>query len=151
MLKDKQKKDKKSKEIEELQNQLARALADYDNLEKRVKNEKEEIFRQAAKSLITKFLPIYDMLLAAQKHLDDTGVAITINSFEQILSEEGVELVRPKAGDVFDESLYEAVEVQETEDNNKIGKISEVILPGFKFKDGPVIRYAKVKVFKNKN
>jgi molecular chaperone GrpE len=141
----------KNKEVEELKNQLARALADYANLEKRVAKEKEEVLQDLTRKLIIKFLPIYDMLLSAQRHLDDTGMAITINSFEQILSDEGIEIIRPKPGDDFNETICEAVEVQETDDKDKVGKIVEVILPGFKFKNGSVIRHCKVKVFKSKD
>jgi len=90
----------KNKEVEELKNQLARALADYANLEKRVAKEKEEVLQDLTRKLIIKFLPIYDMLLSAQRHLDDTGMAITINSFEQILSDEGIEIIRPKPGEL---------------------------------------------------
>ncbi|BCX14504.1 MAG: hypothetical protein KatS3mg088_187 [Patescibacteria group bacterium] len=152
MARDKKKKDEEvAKKVEELTAQLARALADYDNLQKRVLKEKEEMAKSAAKRLIVKFLPVYDMLLAAQKHLEDTGIAITINSFEQVLADEGVEIIRPKEGDLFDASVCEAVEVEETDDKEKIGKIAEMVLPGFKFKDGPVIRYCKVKVFGVKN
>jgi molecular chaperone GrpE len=141
----------KDKDVEELRNQLARALADYDNLEKRVAREREEFLKESFRKVVVKFLPIYDMLLAAQKHLDDTGVAITINAFEQVLSDEGVDLIKPKVGEKFDESICEAVEVEETEDKNKVGTIAEVILPGWKFRDGGVIRYSKVKVFREKN
>lgn len=139
------------KKLEELESQLARALADYSNLEKRVEREKEEISKKVVKELIVKFLPVYDMLLAAQKHIKDTGITITLNSFEEVLSSEGVELIKPKVGDNFDESLCEAVEVLGVTDKSKFGKIADVILPGFKFNSGPVIRYCKVKVFKEKD
>lgn len=152
MARDKKNKDEEvTKKIEDLTEQLARALADYDNLQKRVLKEKEEMAKSAAKRLIVKFLPVYDMLLAAQKHLDDTGIAITINSFEQILADEGVEIIRPKEGDLFDASICEAVEVEETDNDEKAGKVAEIILPGFRFKDGSVIRYSKVKVFRKKD
>ena len=140
-----------NKELEELKNQLARALADYANLEKRVTKEKEDVSQDVTRKLVVKFLPIYDMLLSAQRHLDDTGIAITINSFEQILSDEGIEIIRPKPGEDFNETICEAVEIQETDDKDRGGKIVEVILPGFKFKSGSVIRHCKVKVFRSKD
>ncbi len=138
------------KEIEELKGQLDRDLEDYENLQKRIEKEKGEWIQFAKKSLITKFLPIYDMILSAQKHLNDTGIAMVVSNFDNILADEGVEIIRPKEGDDFNEEFHEAIDIQEVDDLNKAGKISTVILPGFRFKDGLVIRHAKVNVFKKK-
>lgn len=140
---------KEENKVQELRDQLARALADYDNLQKRTEKEREEWTRFASKSLVTKFLPIYDMILSAQKHLSDPGIAIVVSNFENILLEEGIEIIRPKVGDKFDENLHEALDAEETKDLEKVGKISSVVLPGFRFKDGMVIRHAKVNVFKS--
>ena len=140
---------KEKEEIQKLREQLARALADYDNLQKRTEKEKEEWAKFANKGLITKLLPLYDMILSAQKHLNDSGIAIVLSTFEGILSDEGIEIIRPKVGDVFNEELHEAMDTDEVKDLDKQGKISSVILYGFKFRDGPVIRHAKVSVFKS--
>jgi len=143
-------KDKKEKdEVQELRGQLARALADYDNLQKRTEKEREEWTKIVSKSLVIKFLPIYDMILSAQKHLSDPGIAIVVSNFEAILAEEGIEIIRPKVGDQFDEGLHEALDAEETNDPTQAGRISALVLPGFKFKDGAVIRHAKVNVFRS--
>ncbi len=142
-------KHKEKDDIQELRGQLARALADYDNLQKRTEKEKKEWVEFAKKSLVTKFLPIYDMILSAQKHLNDPGIAIVVSSFENVLAEEGIEIIRPKVGDNFNEEFHEALDVQQTDDPKKTGKISFLVLPGFKFKDGMVIRHAKVNVFRS--
>ncbi len=140
---------KEKDEIQELRGQLARALADYDNLQKRTEKEKQEWTKFANKDLVSKFLPIYDMILSAQKHLGDPGIAIVVSNFENILAEEGIEIIRPKVGEKFDEGLHEALDVDETDDPSKAGKISSLVLPGFKFKDGMIIRHAKVNVFRS--
>ena len=48
------------------------------------------------------------------------------------------------------DQLMEAIEVVAGEsDNNKSeAKVAEVVLPGWKFEDGTVVRHAKVKVSK---
>jgi molecular chaperone GrpE (heat shock protein) len=44
----------------------------------------------------------------------------------------------------------EAIEVVDGQSNNKVteAKVAEVVLPGWKFEDGTVVRHAKVKVSK---
>jgi molecular chaperone GrpE len=139
------KKDKQKEETSDLKNQLARALADYDNLRKRVEKEREEMVMFASMGIVSRLLPIYDMLLQAQKHLKDAGLAITIGQLENLLKEEGVEKIEAAKGSEFDENLHETVEVAE---GGKKDTIEEELLTGWKYKDGPVIRYSKVKVSK---
>jgi len=127
-----------------LKNQLARALADYDNLRKRVEREKENWEKLASLKLILRFLPILDNLRQAQNHLKDTGLAITIGELENLLRDEGIIEIKPNKGDNFDHNLHEVTEV--VENCQEENKIEEVVLCGWKFKEGPVIRYAKVKI-----
>lgn len=137
-------------EVDTLKNQLARALADYDNLRKRVEREREEFGRLAKVMIVARLLPIYDMIEGAQKHLKDSGLAITIDEFTKILKEEGIEKIEVKPGDKFDEELHEAIEVIDSSVDGKgnEGEISEAVLSGWKLTDGPVIRHAKVRVEK---
>ena len=138
-----------------LKNQLVRALADYDNLRKRVETERDTWIRFSSERILVKMIPVLDAFESAQKHLKDQGLAIAINEFKKVLEEEGVEEIKPKVGDEFDEKYHEVVEVVEGKDKNKI---AELILVGWKFKTygweehragkaGKVIRYAKVKAF----
>lgn len=142
------------KEIEVLKNQLVRALADYDNLAKRVEREREDYAKLANARLVIRLLPIYDMLEGAQAHLKDSGLEITINEFTTVLKDEGFEKIDAKPGDEFDEEIHEAVELDEGENEEKgeatgpEGKITKVILTGWKFSDGSIVRPAKVKVAK---
>ena len=146
----KARKETKGKELEDLKNQLARALADYDNLRKRVEREREQVEKIAGVKFALKALSVFDMLEGAQKHLNDSGLAITIEEFMKILNEEGIEKIEAKVGDKFDEEVHEAVEVADLQGSGegKDGKVVKVILSGWKIIDGPVIRPAKVKVYK---
>jgi molecular chaperone GrpE len=135
------------KDIESgLKEQLARALADYDNLRKRIEREKEDLENLASLKLILRLLPILDNLRAAQNHVRDAGLAITIGEFENLLKDEGIEEIKPNKGENFDHNLHEAIEV--VENCQEENKIEDVVLSGWRFKDGIVVRHAKVKVGK---
>lgn len=139
---------KGQKEVDLLKNQLARALADYDNLRKRTEVEKEVWVQVASKNLIVRLLPVLDTLESAQNHLKDQGLAIAINEFKKILNEEELEEIRPNKGDKFDHNLEEAIESVE---GGKKGKIAELVMTGWKYKEGIVVRVAKVKVYGEKS
>ena len=130
-------------EVDQLRNQLARALADYQNLVKRVEREKVEFEKFSNLKLILRLLPVLDILKQAQVHTKDAGVAITIKEFEEALKAEGIEELKAEKGAEFDPDLHEVVEVVSGKDNNII---SEVVLSGYRFINGPVIRHARVKV-----
>jgi len=138
-------------QTEELKGQLARALADYDNLRKRVEDEREIWIKFSSERVIVKCLPILDAFEAAQAHLGDQGLAIAIGEFKKLLAEEEIEEIRPKMGDTFDEKFHEAVDIVNPPAGGKEkGKIAELVLTGWKFRDGKIIRFAKVKVFGDK-
>ncbi|MDP3994202.1 MAG: nucleotide exchange factor GrpE [bacterium] len=133
----------------QIQAQLARALADYDNLRKRSETEREIWIKFSSERILTKLLPILDMLESAQNHLKDSGLAIGLAELRKILQEEGLEEIKPNPKDTFDHEVCEVVESIEGTKDNK-GQIAETILSGWRFTDGPVIRFAKVKVFGDK-
>ncbi len=135
----------KSRTKSELENQLARALADYDNLRKRVEKERAEIGKLMNMRLIARFLSLLDMLEDAQKHFQDQGLAIIIKEFRDILKDENVQGIKAGRGIKFDEKIHETVEIVA---GGKKGMIAKVLLAGWKFKDGPIIRPARVQVYK---
>lgn len=146
-IKDQEFKETKSQisEVDVVKAMLARALADYDNLSKRIDREKEDLGKIASVGVITKFLPVLDNLERAQTHLQDSGLAMAIGEFINVLRDEGLHVINPCVGDQFDEKEMEAIEVLPGERDNTI---LEVVLPGWKFIDGTVVRHAKVKVSK---
>ncbi len=139
-----------NEEAELLKFQLARTLADYDNLVKRVEREKNEVQKMISLGLILRLLSVLDNLEAAQVHLKDQGLAISLGEFKRVLSEEGLNEIKPKVGDIFDEQTMEAIEVVDgTGDNNTIDAtwvVAELVLTGWKYSDGTVVRHAKVTV-----
>ncbi|MCX7928671.1 MAG: nucleotide exchange factor GrpE [Patescibacteria group bacterium] len=127
--------------------QLARAWADYDNLKKRMEQEKSVWLKFATQEVIVRLLPVLDMFEATQKHLNDQGLGIALNEFKKVLIDQDLIEIIPKAGEDFDHNLHEAVEVVDGED----GKVVEVLQSGWKFKEGAVIRHARVKVSKKQS
>ncbi len=138
--------DKVHQELESVKGMLARALADYDNLSKRIERERQDLGKIASVGVIIKLLPVLDNLEAAQIHLKDQGLAISIGEFKKLLAEEGLAEIKPKKGDEFNENEMEAIEVVAGGRDNII---SETVLAGWKYIDGTVVRHAKVKVTKS--
>lgn len=133
---------------EELKAQLARALADYDNLRKRTDSEKGVWVKFASERVLAKLLPTLDILENAQGHLKDQGLGMAILEFKKVLGEEGLAEINPKEGEAFNPEVHEALESVE---GGKKGNVAGTVLTGWKFSDGPVIRVAKVKVYAEKS
>lgn len=140
--------DSRDEEFNAMKNQLARAMADYANLQKRTDEERGTMFKLAATSFMTKILPIIDNLKQAQNHVKDSGIAMIIGQLENLAKEEGFEEVKINIGDEFDEQTMEVTEVLETQDEKENNKISEIVVSGWKYLDGTVVRHARVKVYK---
>lgn len=135
------KKNDLKKEIEELTNRWKRAVADYQNLEKRYEREKEDFVKFANANLILKLLNVLHHLEEALIHLKDQGLQMVVNEFKQILKDEGVEEIGCQ-GEQFNPQLMEAVESVAGEEENRV---VEVIKKGYLLK-GKVLIPAKVKV-----
>ncbi len=133
-------KEKKTTENNELETKYLRALADYQNLEKRVEREKDNFVKFANAILILKMLPILDNLERAQETLKDQGIELVIKQFKEALSSEGVTEVEAE-GKEFNPEHHEAVEKVEGEE----GKVVNVIERGYKLGE-KVIRPAKVTI-----
>jgi molecular chaperone GrpE len=136
------KQNEENKEFANLENQLKRALADYQNLEKRIAEEKSSWIKTANKDLLLKLLPGLDSLLLAEKHTQDEGVRISIKHFLDILEQDGVKKIETVGKD-FDPNLMEAIGTAEGEN----GKIIEEARTGYTL-FGSILRPAQVIVGK---
>lgn len=126
--------------IASLEDQLKRAVADYRNLEARVREEKIDFIKYANKSLIEQLLPAFDTLLLAEKYTEDQNLSITVKHVLEVLKNAGVEKVET-VGRPYDSATMEAVDVVEGEPD----KVVEESQPGFTI-NGKIIRPARVKV-----
>ncbi len=141
---DKAKTKKDSRHLE-LEDQLKRALADYQNLERRVEEERKLLGQLSSALVIEKFLPVLDNLESAQAHLADQGLDMVVKQFKDILAQEGVAEIQAE-GTQFDPKLHEAVEVKKGDNE---GRVVKVQVKGYKLHDN-VIRPAKVVVERRK-
>lgn len=132
--------DEKDLKIEELSNQLKRAVADYRNLERRGIEQRSEDIRFANKNLIEALLPAFDTLILAGKYTEDESVKLTIGRVLEILKENGIEKVAT-IGAKYNADTMEVVEVVEGEE----GEVVDEIRPGFLLHE-KLIRPAQVKV-----
>lgn len=138
---------KTSSEKEELKEKLARALADYQNLVKRVERERDEIVLRANRNLLKDLLSVLDTLERAQEHLRDQGLGMTIQQFQKTLENSGVKEIKIEKGQKFDEGKHEATELIEGGESETI---AQVLSKGYEWQDGVVLRPAQVKVYNGK-
>lgn len=134
--------DECEKRIEELEDQVKRVLADYQNLEKRTSEDRKNWIMLANKELLLRMLPVLDTLLMAQKHLNDQGLNLSIKQFEDVLKNEGAIRIET-LGEEFDSKYMEAVDTVDGED----GKVIEEVQSGYMIGD-KLLRPAMVKVGK---
>jgi molecular chaperone GrpE len=98
------------KEITDLKEKLARALADYANLEKRIESQRQLFVTLATTAIIGQIIDALDDLHRAQAHLQDPGLKIAIDKLLSILKSEGLEEINPKDQE-FNPKTMECVEV----------------------------------------
>ncbi len=130
---------KSRKQLDRLEEKLARALADYDNLEKRVAAQRREWAVFAKLEVIDKLLPIFDDLNRAEIFCQDKGLRLVADQFRALLRSEGVEEV-DTVGDFNPEQMDCVALVP-----GKANTVVTVVQKGYRL-GGKTIRPAKVEV-----
>ena len=125
--------------VAQLESSLARALADYANLERRFSEQSSAVVKFAKSDLITKLLDVRDHLAMASVQLKDQSLTMILTSLDKILVEEGVEEV--KTDGPYDPTSMECQELGEGEKDQVI----KVVRPGYRLHDR-VLRTARVVV-----
>lgn len=133
-----------AQQVEEFKSKYMRALADYQNLDKRTQHEKEEVRKYAAKHTLLAFLPAIDGLERAVKHIQDEGLQLALKEFYAALAQSGAKKIKV-LDTQFDPFTMECIEVAEGEED----KVIEEITSGYTFND-KILRVAQVKVGKKK-
>ncbi len=129
--------------ISESEEKYKRALADYQNLQKRSYEDRQEWIRSANKELLLRILTILDTMILAYQHSQDKNLQISINHFLDILKSEGVTRIET-AGQEFSPVSMEAIATAEGEE----GKVIAETRAGFMLHD-KLLRAAQVTVGKN--
>mgnify|MGYP001602507558 CR=1 FL=1 len=159
--------------VVDLENQLKRAVADYQNLEKRVNEGRSELSQWATTGLIKRLLPVLDHLETVvekgqqvlSEHCESKdwvkGVELAVKELKSVLQSEGLDEIA--ADGQFDPSLHEAVDVREMPPSPASGAASldssgepkdnmilEVVRKGYNLND-KVLRPAQVVVGRSTN
>lgn len=146
------KKEKKLQEkIEELEEELAnfkdkyyRAFADMDNLRKQYQNDNARIKKYQSQTVIEKILPSLDVFSMVIGNADALppevksyvmGFDVVYRQMLQALESEGMSEIPCKVGDLFNHEVHYAMDTEEVEDENMIGKIMKIYVKGYKLHD----------------
>ena len=140
--------DPKDLKIKELTDLLKHTQAEFENYQKRIDRDKQQIIKCAGEDLVKELLPIIDNFERAlqQANKDDEfvkGTELIINQLLEILKAKGLEEVNAEG--IFNPNIHEALLQEESE--KKSGTIIQVLEKGYLF-NGKLLRAVKVKVAK---
>lgn len=147
------------KKVAELENQVAkdkddyiRLMAEFDNYRRRTSQEKLEIVSMASTETIKGLLPVLDDCERALKVLLESndsdaakeGTELIYNKLMNYLKSKGLAVIEAM-DQPFDTDLHEAVAQFPVQEEDKKGKVFDVVQTGYTL-NGKVIRFAKVVV-----
>jgi molecular chaperone GrpE len=135
-----------------LHDKYLRLSAEFDNYRKRTLKEKTELIKTASEDLIIRLIPFVDDIergLNAVNASQDIvalkeGMKLIYGRFKDFLSQNGVKEIEAFEQD-FNADIHEAVTKIPAAEENKKGKVVDVIEKGYMLHD-KVIRYPKVVV-----
>jgi molecular chaperone GrpE len=126
--------EKLEKENHDLKNKWQRALADYQNLERRTQVEISQRVSSKTNDLLLNFLNIYEDFIRAENSLsnekiDTSGIQAVIKNMENLLAENNIKPI-DAVGEIFDPQIHEAVSI--IEDNTvDDGTITQEVSKGY--------------------
>ena len=125
---------KLQEENSDLKDKWQRALADYQNLERRTQVEISQRVSNKTNDLLLNFINIYEDFVRAENSLskekiDTSGIIAVIKNMENLLSENNIKPI-DAVGEIFDPQIHEAVSmvVDETLDE---GTITQEVSKGY--------------------
>jgi molecular chaperone GrpE len=138
--------------LAEMQDKYIRLSAEFDNYRKRTLREKMDLLKYSGEDLLLKIIPLMDDFERALMHLDTAsdctslknGIDLIYIKFSDFLKQNGVKEI-DSLNSNFNVDLHEAVAKVQVEDNDKKGKVVEVLQKGYYIQD-KVLRFAKVVV-----
>lgn len=153
------KNDELLKRIEELESKAAkdkddyiRLMAEFDNFRRRTSQEKLELVSMASTDTIKGLLPVLDDCERAMKVLAESsdsdaakeGTGLIYNKLMAYLKSKGLNMIEA-LDQPFDTDVHEAVAQFPVQEEDKKGKVFDVVQTGYTL-NGKVIRFAKVVV-----
>jgi molecular chaperone GrpE len=144
---------KLKEENEQLQDQLLRKVAEFDNYKKRTERDFFDRVQNANEKLITELLPVLDDMERALDHVEKSqeinslleGTKLIQKKMKDLLEKQGLEVLSAE-GDDFDPDKHDAL-MQAEKDGVESGTIIEEHLKGYTL-NGKVIRHSQVIVAK---
>ena len=122
------------KKLSDYDDKLQRALADYQNLERRTQVEISQRVSSKTNDLLLNFINIYEDFIRAENSLskekiDTSGIQAVIKNMENLLSENNIKPI-DAVGEIFDPQIHEAVSmvVNDTLDE---GTITQEVSKGY--------------------
>ncbi len=136
--------------LEELEQDLKRVQAEFQNYKRRVESERAEYLALGRSEAVMLLLPLLDNIHRALAYLPDDlsghawagGVQQVGKQADDVLAKMGVEKI-PTVGQPFDPNLHEAVVMEEGEGDHEV--VVEELQPGYRLGER-VLRHAMVKV-----
>jgi molecular chaperone GrpE len=132
-------------EVEDYKKKYLRAIADYQNFERRMREERKEMRNIIKADIIQMFLPTLDTLHKAELFIKDPGLKMVMDQFYQTFEQAGVKEIEIM-GKEFDPHVAEVIDVVPGDEDNIV---TEVLRKGYTL-NGSVIQHAQVKVSKKK-
>ena len=138
--KDQEEMPNQEEQLAEMESNWKRALADYQNLQKRVAEEKVNFTQFANGTLIRKLLPVLDSLEMIKEHFEDESIKVVVKEIKGILKDEGITEINAENA-AFDATTMEAIEMVPGEKNTVV----EVLKKGYLLRSR-LLRPAEVNV-----
>jgi molecular chaperone GrpE len=138
--------------LAEMQDKYIRLSAEFDNYRKRTLREKMDMSKYAGENLLLAIIPLMDDFERAIKHMDTAsdcgalraGIDIIYGKFSDFLKQNGVKEIE-SLNNNFNVDLHEAVAKVPVDEEDKKGKVIDVVLKGYYLQD-KVLRFSKVVV-----
>lgn len=136
--------------LAEMQDKYLRLSAEFDNYRKRTLKEKMDISKYAGEELLKEILPVMDDFERALNHMESSancegikeGIDLIYVKLSDFLKRNGVKEIESLDSN-FDVDLHDAAAKIPVAEEDKKGKIVEVILKGYYLKD-KVLRHSQV-------
>ena len=138
--------------LAEMQDKYLRLSAEFDNYRKRTLKEKMELSKYAEENILSKIIPFMDDFDRAMQHIDTVtdgeamknGLNLIYMKFNEFLKQNGVSEIEAIGTD-FNVDLHEAVAKVPAEEENRKGKVVDIVLKGYYLRD-KILRHSKVVV-----
>lgn len=137
-------------QLDEMKDKYLRLSAEFDNYRKRSLREKMDLTKYASEDVLVSILPVFDDFERAMRSMDlstdidavKQGLHLIYGKFNDFLKTKGVVEIEA-IGKELNTDIHEAITKVPVQEEEKKGKIIDVIQKGYTLND-KVIRFSKV-------